>query len=231
MRLPSKDSSLKSVALRAVMTVYVIATFVWFFWFSKESVGYFAETHDGATQVQGGTTPITIIVGVIGFVLFYLLMRTEIRIEEVQVAALWRRFASFLIDFWFFVFSLSSIGAIVPLLAEAVRTGTFKWHFERDYLVAFDSVSIVLIFAGMAAMILYFAVPLANRRQTTGCFILKIATVSGGGSLINLPLSTALWRIFKEFTGLCTPWRTIRDRDSQGRTWYDRETGFTVVKY
>jgi hypothetical protein len=25
--------------------------------------------------------------------------------------------------------------------------------------------------------------------------------------------------------------RTIKERDSQGRTWYDRETGFIVVSY
>jgi uncharacterized RDD family membrane protein YckC len=222
---------LKAIALRAFITIGVASIFVWFFWINKEDVGYFAESQNGATHVQGGTTPGNIVMSLFGIALFCLLMRMELRVEDFRAAPLWRRFAAFLIDFMFSLLTLSGIAAIFPLLSETLRTGTFKWHFERNHFVAFDAVNAILILLYMGALIMYFAFPLTKRRQTLGCFILRIATLSAGESLLYLPLSTALWRVFKEFSGLCSPMRTIKERDSHGRTWYDRETGFTVVSY
>jgi uncharacterized RDD family membrane protein YckC len=222
---------MKAIALRILITTGVAAIFIWFSWFNKQSVGYFAETHDGVTSVEAGTTPSNVAIFVLGLALFCLLMQIKIRVGDFRVAPLWRRFAAFLIDFYFSVSVLSSIYAVVPLLLEAVRTGSIRWHYERDYWVPADLVNVILIFVFMATIFMYFAFPLARCRQTMGCFILRIATVSAGGSPLRLPLSTAIWRTWKEFAGLCSPSRTIKERDLQGRTWYDRETGFTVVTY
>jgi len=222
---------MKAIALRMLITAGVASIFIWFYWSNKQSVGYFAETHDGVTSIQAGTTPSNIAISVLGLALFCVLMQIKIQVEDFHVAPLWRRFAAFLIDFLFSLIVLSSIYAAVPLLVEAARTGSFRWHYERDYWVPTDLVNVILIFVFMANVFMHFAFPLARCRQTMGSFILRIATVSAGGSLLRMPLSTATWRTYKEFAGLCSPWRTIKERDLQGKTWYDRETGFTVVTY
>jgi hypothetical protein len=227
---PNKMNKIGNI-LRSLAATAVVAHFIWFFWFNKESVGYFSETNNGATRIYGGTTPAHVLAAIFGIALFCILMTIEVRVEDFQIPSIWRRFAAFLIDFYFSLFTLSSVGAIIPLLLEARRTGAFKWHFQRDHFVASDAVDTALVFVVMAGIIFYFALPLAWRRQTVGCFILRIATASAGGSVLYLPLSTALWRTYREFIGLCSPIRTIKERDSQGRTWYDRETGFMVVRY
>lgn len=222
---------MKAIVLRTFITAGVASIFVWFYWFNRHDVGYFAESHEGATHIQASTTPGNLAMSLFGIALFCLVMQMELRVVDFRAASLWRRFAAFLIDFFFCLLTLSGIAAIFPLLGEALRTGAFKWHFERNHFVAFDAANAIIILVYMGAFILYFAFPLTKRRQTLGCFIFRIATLSAGESLLYLPLSTALWRVFKEFTGLCSPLRTIKERDSQGRTWYDRETGFIVVSY
>jgi hypothetical protein len=217
--------------LRYVAAAGLCVHFVWFWWFNKESVGYFSETNNGATQTSAGTTPANLLLAVLGIALFCVLMSVEVRVSDFTIPPLWQRFAAFVLDFYFSVFVTANVVAIVVLLLEAQRTGTFEWRIQRDYSVISDAAGFPLVFASMGATILYFVLPLARRTQTVGCFLLRIATVSAGGSALRLPLSTAFWRTYKEFTGLCSPFRTIRERDSQGRTWYDRETGFTVVRY
>jgi uncharacterized RDD family membrane protein YckC len=221
---------LRATALRAIIAVYVASSFVWFSWFNHESVGYFAETHGATAHIQAGTSPSAVALSLLGLVLFCISMGNEVKFESSRVAPLWRRFAAFLVDFWISLFVLSGID-VVPLLVEAHRTGTFRWHFERNYSVFSDAIGFSLVVVFLAAMFMYFAWPLARGRQTPGCFILRIATVMRGENPRRLSLSTALGRTFTEFRGLCSPWRTIGERDSQGRTWYDRETGFTVVTY
>jgi hypothetical protein len=142
-----------------------------------------------------------------------------------------RRVAAFLFDVWFVLFALIGISSFVHLLLEAQRTGVFQWHYERNYGVASDGADFAIVFINLAIIALYFVLPLARRRQTVGSWIFRLATLSAGESVLYLPLSTAMWRIFMEFRGLCSPVRTIKERDAQGRTWYDRDTGFTVMAY
>ncbi len=218
---------------RMLVSVALLSSFVWISWFQKESVGYSAHVTNGATRVSGGTSPAMLLWSAFGIFLFAFLMTVNMptHIEEFQIPSMRRRFCAFLLDFWFAVVTLSGIFGILPVLLEAQRTGVFQWHFERDYGVASDWVGVAAVFVFMGAMLLYFALPLARRKQTVGCWVLKLATVSPSGDVLYLPLSTALWRVIKEFMGLCSPWKTLGERDTQGRTWYDRDTGLMVVRY
>jgi uncharacterized RDD family membrane protein YckC len=140
-----------------------------------------------------------------------------------------RRIFAFVIDFWFSLLTLSAVGALVPLLVEAVRTGHFAWHFQRNYSVNTDGLSAVWILLFMALMVLYFTFPLTRGRQTVGCFIMRLRVTPPFGDQGCFTLRAALRRTFYAFRGLCSIFTRNWDRDGQGRTWYDRETDCTVV--
>jgi hypothetical protein len=232
-RRASPMVSVRSVGwvVRALAAGSLVSTFVWSFWIRSETIGYAVATENGISHVVAGSSPYAVGISVLGIICFCVLMRSQIRTIEFRAAPLPLRFAAFLLDMWFFIFAIGSVGSFPFLILEARRTGTFKWQFERDYSVSSDNLAVALVFAYLALMVLYFVLPLARRRQTIGGWICRLATVSGNGDVLNLPVSTAAWRVFKEFMGLVRPIKTIKEIDTQGRTWYDRETGFSVVRY
>jgi len=168
---------------------------------------------------------------VIALVVYFLVANAQVKQEEFRPAQMWRRTAAFVVDFWIAVFTLGALFGFLDILLEASRTGVFRWHFERDYLVSSDKASFVLVFVGLAFFAGYFLFPLMRRGQTIGCWIFKLVTVNLNGYAVSLPLSTALRRLYAEFRGIVSPLRTFRTRDEQGRTFYDVESGFTVVSY
>jgi uncharacterized RDD family membrane protein YckC len=222
---------LRSLILRFVVFAGVMASFVWAFWGQHEDIGGFTEIRDGATHVSAGTNPQAILMSLLGLVVYCILLNTRVEEQEFCVAPLWRRATAFVVDFWFAVFTLGALFGFVDILLEGNRTGVFRWHFQRDYLVASDGASIVLVFVGIAAFVAYFLLPLMRRGQTVGSWIFRLATVNSDGYVVNLPFSIAARRLFAEFRGLTSPLRTLRKRDEQGRTFYDIESGFTVVSY
>jgi uncharacterized RDD family membrane protein YckC len=224
----------KDAIPRALAAIGVMATVAWVFWFQKGQLGYRAYGRDSAQYVTAGTTPIALVTSLVGIGLVFVLMRNELRIGEFQVSPLWRRYAAFLIDFWFSVYVFATVTTMIPLLFEAVRTHSFQWHFERDYWVPFDWAIVVLILAAIGVIALYFVLPLANRRQTLGFWIMRIATVNSDGSVVSLPLSTAFRRVYLEFTELLSPfslWRVAKGKDGHRGTSYDRDSGLMVVHY
>jgi uncharacterized RDD family membrane protein YckC len=140
-----------------------------------------------------------------------------------------RRIFAFVIDFWFSLLTLSTVGALLPLSIEAVRTGHFMWHFHRNYSVEGDSLALVFSLLFMALMVLYFAFPLSRGRQTVGCFIMRLRVTPPFGDEGCFTLRTALMRTYYAFVGLTSMLTRNWDRDGQGRTWYDRKTDSTVV--
>lgn len=216
---------------RGFAAIAMALTFVWSFWIQKLTIGYVAESRNGMSQVVAGSNPGVVILSVFGVACFFFLMRTRVRVTEGRVAPLQLRVVAFILDLWFLIFVIGGIGSLPSLFLEAQRTGTFQWHFERNYSVPTDNIAVPLIFVFLALMVLYFVMPIAKGRQTIGCWICGLITVSGDGSVLNLPISTATWRVYKEFTGIVHFIRTIKETDSQGRTWYDRETGLMVVRY
>jgi hypothetical protein len=223
----------KDAIPRALAAIGVMATVVWVFWFQKGQLGYWAYGKDSVRFVAAGTTPIALASSIVGIGLLFVLMRQELRVGDFQISPLWRRYAALLIDFWFAVYVFASITTMIPLLFEAVRTHSFQWQFERDYWVPSDWAMVVLILAAVGAIAVYFVLPLANRRQTLGYWVMRIATVSSDGSVVSLPLSAAFQRAYLEFTELLSPFsRTVvRGRNTQLGTPHDRNSGLMVVHY
>jgi hypothetical protein len=229
-----RDINRKDIIPRALAAIGLLATVVWVFWFQKGELGYRIYGKGGVQYVAAGTTPIALLLSVFGIVLVFLLMRPELRVRDFQISPLWRRYAAFLIDFWFCLFVFANVTTMLPLLLEAGRTGSFQWHFERDYSVPADWAIVALLLVGTAAMAAYFVLPLANRRRTVGFWVLRIATVSTGGMVLTLPLSVAFRRAYIEFTELFSPstvWKVMKGKDAEGQTAHDREAGFMVVRY
>ena len=224
----------KDVIPRALAAIGVMASVIWVFWFQKGQLGYRAYAKDSVQFVAAGTTPIALISSFVGIGVLLVLMGQELRVGDSQTSPLWRRYAALLIDFWFSVYVFASITTMIPLLFEAARTHSFHWHFERDYWVPSDWAMVVLILAAIGAIAAYFVLPLANRKQTLGYWVMRIATVSSDGSVVSLPLSVAFHHAYSEFTELLSPssfWRVVKGRDTQQRTPHNRDTGLMVVHY
>ena len=224
-------TQLGSLALRLIVFSGVSWSFVWAFWGQHENVGSFTEIKDGVTHVSAATSPQAVLMSLFGLLVYCVVSNARVKQQEFRAAQMWRRTAAFVIDFWFAVFTLGALFGFFDILREANRTRVFRWHFERDYLVASDGVSFVLVLVGLAAFVGYFLFPLVRRGQTVGCWIFRLATVNLDGYVVYLPFSMAMRRLLAEFRGVRSPLRTFRTRDEQGRTFYDIESGFTVVSY
>jgi len=116
-------------------------------------------------------------------------------------------------------------------LLEYFRTGIFRWRFQRDYLVISDWLCFVLVGIFLAAFVAYFLLPLMRRGQTVGAWIFRLVTVNSDGTIVYLSFWVGIRRLRAEFRGLASPLRAITTKDEQGRTFYDIESGFTVVSY
>jgi len=229
-RLELDGIQLKALIARLLAFAGVVSTFVWFFWFQQTSLGYIAETKDGVTSVSAGTTPRVIAISLVGLTLYCVLVNTKANVIELHSAPMWRRTAAFAMDFWFALFTLSALFGLVPLLFEAVRTGVFRWHFQRDHWTPTDGADVALVLVFLATFVAYFLLPLMRRGQTVGCWVFRLATVNADGYVVYVPFSTAIRRLLAEFRGVCSPFKTFRTLDGDGQTFYDRESGFTVVR-
>jgi uncharacterized RDD family membrane protein YckC len=216
---------------RALVGMTLVSSFVWFYWFQKNPVGYSSETRNGVTHVVAGSSPAMVSLSIMGILLFAFLMTREVHVETFQAASIRRRFVAFLFDCWFLLLTVAGTSSLLHLLIEALRSGTFRWRYEQESGVGPDGADTLLILVNLIVMLMYFVIPLARRRQTVGQWLLRLTTVSAGGGVLYLPFSTALWRTYMASRGLFSPWRLLKETDAQGRTWYDRETGFIVVRY
>ena len=216
---------------RVLTAVGLVSSFIWLYWFQNKPVGFSSETKNGVTHVVAGSSPVISILSIMGIVLFIFLMTKEVRVETIQASSLKRRFAAFIFDIWFMFLTVVGVSSLLHLLLQAHRSGIFQWHYEFEDSSSPDLADAVIVLINLTVMFMYFVIPLARRKQTVGQWLFRLATVSAGGSALYLPFSIALWRTFMAFRGLISPWRFLRETDSQGRTWYDRETGFIVVHF
>lgn len=115
------DVNKAGMVLRAAAAIGVISSVVWVFWFQKGGLGYSAYSSGTVENVAAGTNPVTFVSSVVGIALFPLLMKTELRVGEFHISPLWRRYAAFLVDFWFCLFIFANVSVMIPLLLEARR--------------------------------------------------------------------------------------------------------------
>lgn len=216
--------------LRAIAGVWVSLSLPLEYLFSAGVVGYTSEWKNGKEYVTAGSHPALLAWSIVGIGLFALLIKIDAEESPAGTPSGLRRFSAFLIDFWFSLAVLASLGGLLPLWIESLRTGHFSWHFERDYSVQTDQIfAFPFVLLTMALMFLYFAWPLTQGKQTVGCFITCIRTTPPFGDRGSFAFREAARRIWFEIKGLTLFWGVKGGRDSQGRTWYDRETNCTVI--
>ena len=216
---------------RTLTAIALVSSFVWFYWFQKQAVGYVSETGNGITHVAASSSPRVVVLSGLGILLYIFLMTRKVRIENIRPSSLELRVLAFVFDCWFLMLAIIGASSLIHLLFEASRSGTFRWYYERQSYAAAEGADTALIPINLTVMFLYFVIPLTRRTQTVGQWVFGLVTVSEGGSLLYVPFTTALWRTFMAFRGLISPWRLLKETDRQGRTWYDRETGLAVVRY
>lgn len=126
-------------------------------------VGYSFVSKDGNTFVSAGTSPVMVAFGVLGVVLYAVLMVQGDHVEILGPAKFWRRAAAFAVDSYYGILVTSSLEALLPVTAEAARTGHFAWQFERNYGTSLDG-AFAFLFVVIAALLffLYFAFPLTR---------------------------------------------------------------------
>jgi len=218
--------------LRVAIVLLLLSGFVLGFVSGSKSVGFEVHSANEKTLVRGGSDPIALLwtAALIPFVVY--VVRRELRAERLKFASWTRRLAAFLLDFYIAMFCTAPIVALIPLTIEAIRTGKFAWFFERKYTVPSDwYVGVPLVLFTMAVVAAYFAVPIARRTQTVGCFLLGLKVIPATQEIDSIGLSRGLRRAFLGFIGLCSwPFMWLLGRGKDGSTWYDRSTGFRVVQ-
>jgi len=221
--------AVKMATLRTGAALWVALSFFLLRLFSAGVVGYTSHWEDGKGYVAAGSHPVLLAWAIGSIALLVLLFR--IRAEEIPagVPSGWRRIVAFLIDFWFSLAILASFGGIIPLWLESLRTGHFAWSFKRDFTVPNDSIIFLLVLTTLGLMFLYFVWPLTKGKQTVGYFILRLRVAPPFGTRGAFTFPQAARRVWLAFTGIGLSVLRRGDRDSEGRTWYGRETGSTVI--
>lgn len=215
--------------LRLFSVILVGLSFVLIQFFDVGQIGDSMQWKNGNTSISAGSHPAVLLWAVIAVALFVVLMVRKPGTVAEGVPTSKRRILAFLIDFWFSLSVVSSVGALIPLLLEAERTGHFAWRFQRNYSTPTDPLAALASLVSMALMVLSFAFPLTRGRQTIGYFILRLKLAPPFGTEGRFTLKAAVVRTFYAFVGLASVLTRNWDRDGHGRTWYDRKTNSTVV--
>jgi hypothetical protein len=218
--------------LRLAALVLVVLSFVVIHAFDVGQVGDSLEWKDGKTRVSAGSNPVILVWDALAISLFVTLMLRKSNTTVTGVPSRGHRILAFSIDFWFSLLAISGVGALVPLLLEAARTGRFSWHFQRDYAVSSDGqIALPSAIAFLALIALYFVFPLTRGKQTVGGFIMGLKVTPPFGDGGRFTFRQAVRRTYYEFNGL-SPFLWLSkdwDKDGQGRTWYDIKSNCTVV--
>jgi hypothetical protein len=127
--------------LRLASLILVGLSFVVIHFYNVSQVGDSMQWKDGNTAISAGSHPAMLLWAAIAIALFILLMGREPNAVAEGIPTRKRRVFAFLVDFWFSLLTLSTVGALIPLSIEAVRTGHFMWHFQRNYSVNTDGLS------------------------------------------------------------------------------------------
>jgi len=54
---------------RALVGAALVSSFVWFYWFQKNPVGFISETKNGLTHVAAGSSPVMVSLAILGILL------------------------------------------------------------------------------------------------------------------------------------------------------------------
>jgi uncharacterized RDD family membrane protein YckC len=219
--------------LRAAVIVLVASGFVLaYFPTGGKPIGFEVHSANENTIVYGGSDPFALLWAAVAIPIVIYVVRRDLRSETLGPASWTRRLVAFLVDFCVAMLSIAPVVALIPLAAEALRTGRASWFFERKYAVPSDwLLGVPIVLFSMALVASYFAVPISRRTQTVGCYLLGLKVVSTKPADAPIGLSRGLRRVFLGFIGLCSwPFMWLLGRGEDGSTWYDRSTEFRVTR-
>jgi len=214
--------------LRAFAALWVAISFPLHYLFSRSMAIYSSHSESDKGYATAGSHSLVLVWAVCSVALFTILFNVDMVGIPAGVPSRWRRSLARFIDLCFSAATLASFATAVELWIEGSRTGTYHWHFERNYSVPSDQIGFALVPIVMALMFLYFVLPLTKGKQTLGYFIMRLRLCPPFGTSGAFTFRSAIRRIWLEvFGGLSGA------IDSEGRTWCDRETNCTVmlIKY
>lgn len=176
---------------------------------------------NGDYRFAGGTHPVALTLALLIAVLYLLLMFSPPTPLGEPLPTVFRRFVTFWLDFILAMTLIAPIMGILPALAEWRRTGSFQWHFQRDFhagdgwLTAAGSIFLI------AGLVFYFAYPLVRHRPSPGACITGYQIVPDDGA--TMTVRTAVLRTLLGFIAACGAYAApfvARDR-KKGKFWLD----------
>jgi hypothetical protein len=112
---------------RAVVVLLLIVGLFLSAFGEARAIGFFVHIENNTALVQGGSDPKLLVWAAVSVPLFIFLVTRQASFEIIGIPSWTRRFAAFLIDFCFALLAIAPWVAIIPLGAEALRTGNFVW--------------------------------------------------------------------------------------------------------
>jgi hypothetical protein len=167
----------------------------------------------------------------IGLGLFLVFYRQQKNgLDQSKIVGVWRRFASFILDFMTVLMVITPLSALPILIAEGVYTGRFQWSFDRDFSRSTDTTYLMpgLILA-FIVLYYYFYKHARLNRQTVGQYILGYS-VTIGSELDGEPKH--VMRVLLSFVGLCIwPISVILALLNREKVfWWDKVTNTRVFR-
>jgi uncharacterized RDD family membrane protein YckC len=178
---------------------------------------------DGARTVQASSSVVGLIGAVVIVVAYIVALKPENPLVTGTLATTSRRAGAWILDFLFSLSALANVGALLPLVAEAVSTGRFHWQFQRSGITAADwIVSLLVLVLMLVGMAFYWTIPVVRGGQTIGQAILGLRVVAATTDPPSF--GRVLARGFLQPLG---PWLWLGKLIS-GKYWHD-ELGRTKV--
>jgi uncharacterized RDD family membrane protein YckC len=195
-------------------------------------LGFFTEpmalglaTHwdDEHYRYSGGTRPEALVLACLILALYIALVKAKWEKPYAALPGTVRRFFAFGIDFLLVMMSISPIVGILPVIVEWKRTGVFEWTIERNVPMPGDTLQTIAgLLVSVAALLMYYSVPLLRERPSPGACILGYVVVPDEGT--DLSLRDALLRNCLGFVALASWYLTpFMGRDKKkGKIWPDK---------
>ena len=188
---------------RKTVIITLIATFLIILF--TGGVSYNSSFSGSNVIVQAIYPPYTFLIAVALLFIHLRKSRVEIQRYNLEIAPLWRRISSALIDFLFGLYMIIGLFGWIPILLEFIDTNQLRFAFFRQGDVKWYDIWICfpLIFIQMILTYLYFTISHRNGGQTLGNYAMNIKvlgteneSISSGKALyrgfIGL-FSSALW--------------------------------------
>jgi hypothetical protein len=213
---------------RLLVLAVVLVAFIAVGWASDGNVGASSECTNGQCVVRASSSWLAVVTafGLTGFMWFYPQRRCPL--DQSRAVGVWRRFASFLVDFAFVLMIVSPLAALPILAVEAKYAEPFQWSFAREYSRPTDLLFFSLGgLAGFAALFLYFYQHARLGRPTVGQYVFSYRVVPSSDGKPSYA-----WRVLLSFVGLCM-WPVsviLASRNSHKAFWWDGATKTEVVR-